>query len=201
MAAADPEVKEITLNPMSIIRALETKLTASEKDAADLKSVVQTKNAQIVKLEAENLRLKMTRTDEQLRLEVAGLRKAAGARDKELVDLKRKITMLEDSEKLALRRAAEAERKSDTLRVTLETMQKARDTAQGARAQAEQRTQDAVAQARDAERKVVEADERAKNATKPLEKMLVMADAIIKKSPSLNRNETEVKNYREARKV
>jgi chromosome segregation ATPase len=184
-----------------LLTALSERVKTSEADLVSAKALVSSKNAQITRLEMENVRLKMQRTDKELTLEVAGLRRAAGSRDKELVELNRKIKMLEDSEKLALRRASEAERKSETLRGTLEMMQKSRDRAQGECAMAEQRTQDAIAQGKEAEKRMREAQEQAKEAVKPFERLLVLADAVIKKSPSLNRNETEVKNYREARKV
>lgn len=192
------DVSHELVNAQIMARALSEKLLVAERDLKSLQGALKVKGEQVIRLEAENVRLKLVRTDEQLSLEVEGLRRAAGTRDRTLVELQRSIDQLKESEALALRRAAEAERKSAAFEGTLRTMQTARDSAQSAVAQAEQRVADALSEAAAAVRRSVDADERAKKATEPFVKLLVLAEAIVKKSPSLNRNETEVKNFRDA---
>ncbi len=181
-----------------IIRGLEEKLSATERDLKSLQGALKVKGDQLIRAEAENVRLKLVRTDEQLSLEVEGLRRAAGTRDRTLVDLQRSIDQLKASEALALRRAAEAEKKSALLEGTLRTMQTARDRAQGERAAADQLVADARAEVATADRRAAQAVLDAAKAIEPFVKLMALAEAIVKKSPSLNRNETEVKNFRDA---
>lgn len=110
----------------------------------DLGSLVSTKNAQIVRLEAENVRLKLDRTDSALKSEVAGLRAEVGAKDRKLIEQGRTIDTLREAETLALRRSADAKQQVTIYQTTLSTMQRARDAAQGAQATAEQARIDAI---------------------------------------------------------
>ena len=170
----------------------------AESEVVSLKSVVSQKNAQVVRLEAENVRLKMQRTDAELTAQVDGLRKEVGTKDRRLVEVKRTVTTMRDSEVLALRRAAEAEQKVRILQATIETMQTARD-------ESERRASASMDAVRESERltaieiaKAMAAKEEARIATKPYENLLKLAEAVVLKSPSLNRNETEAKSFRTA---
>lgn len=180
------------------IRAIEQLISELRSDNKNLESLVSQKNAQVVRLEAENVRLKMVRTDKDLQAQADGLRKEVGAKDRELVDLKRQIARFQENEKIQLGRTVAAEQKTVTLQNTLTTMQTARD-------ESERRASASADVARESERLVVEAAARAKTAqddakmaTKPFERLLTLAEAVVLKSPSLNRNETEVKSFRTA---
>ncbi len=122
-----PTMKE--LNQELLICALGEKLKAVEVDMKSLQDSVKLKNEKIIKLEAENVRLKMQRTDAELQGRVDGLRIEVGKKDRELVDLKRRIGILQGDEASILRRAASAEQKIALQQTTMETMQKARDAA------------------------------------------------------------------------
>jgi hypothetical protein len=170
----------------------------AEAEANSLKALVKEKNAQVIRLEAENVRLKMVRTDKELQAQVDGLRKEVGQKDRALVDYKRQLDKFLENEKMILVRAASAEQKVSILQATIATMQTARDVS-------ERRVEAAVCVARDAEAMSAASVERAAKAardalaaTKPFELLLKLAEAIVLKSPSLNRNEIEVKSFRTA---
>jgi DNA repair exonuclease SbcCD ATPase subunit len=129
-----PTTKE--LNQEAQITALDNRLTAVRADLKSAEDIVRLRNSQITRLEQENLRLKLDRTDTALRAEVVGLRKDVGTKDRRLVELERAIEKLKESEVISLRRAVEAERRVETFATTLATMQKARDVAQELRVSA-----------------------------------------------------------------
>lgn len=181
----------------ALFTALEGKLKAAEKEAMSLRAEVSRKDSQIAKLQAEEKRLRATRTDEQLQSEVEGLRRAVGAKDKVVIELQRALVTMKQSEAVALRRATEAERKTVMLENTLSTMQTARNVAQEQVARSEGAQRDQVARAEAAEKKCALAEA----ALKASEKIAALAGAIVKKSPSLNRNETEVKTFMAATKA
>jgi hypothetical protein len=97
------------------------------KDSHSLQSLVSTKNAAIVRLEAENLRLKMTRTDKELSTQVDALRTEVGKKDKLLVEYQKVIENYKGNEIIILRRAAVAEQKVATVQDTMTRIQKSRD--------------------------------------------------------------------------
>jgi hypothetical protein len=188
----DIVVRDIKINNLS------EHCMVAEREVKDLKGVVSQKNAQVVRLEAENVRLKMQRTDAELAGQVEGLRKEVGIKDRALVDYKRQLAIFIENEKLILARASAAEQKVATLQNTLTAMQVDRDTS-------ERRAASASDVARESERlvaqavvKAKDADERARVAVKPYENLLRLAEAVVLKSPSLNRNETEAKSFRTA---
>ncbi len=94
-----------------------------------LKALVSEKNTKIIRLEAENVRLKMTRTDKELSTQVDGLRIEVGKKDRELVDLRRQVETFKENERLTLLRATTAEQRTATFQNTLITLQAARDAA------------------------------------------------------------------------
>jgi chromosome segregation ATPase len=150
-----PTTKEI--NQEILIRALGGKLEATEADLKSLKDAVRVKNEKIVKLEAENIRLKLERTDKELSAQVDGLRTEVSKKDRELVDLKRAVGTLKENEVLLLRRASAAEQKILLQQTTMERMQKSRDAAH---AEVEAHEKDRL----DAVRKVIDYDDRLKKA-------------------------------------
>ncbi len=109
------------------IRALLEHNSGLLKDSHSLQSLVSTKNASIVRLEAENIRLKMTRTDKELSVQVDGLRAEISKKDKKLVELQKVIDTYKENEILTLRRASAAEQKIVLMQTTMGTMQKSRD--------------------------------------------------------------------------
>ncbi len=126
--ASTPTAKE--LQQEVLLLAVSDRLKATEADLASLKALVTAKNAQLTRLEAENLRLKMTRTDKDLATQVEGLRKEVGQKDRALVDYRRQLDSFLENEKIILRRAASAEAKVVTVQETLVLMQRSRDAAQ-----------------------------------------------------------------------
>lgn len=101
-----------------------------ERDVKSLTALVSAKNASIIRLETENGRLKMARTDKELSTQVDGLRIEVGKKDRELVDLRRRLDVFVENEKIILRRAANAEQKVAIVQETLVRMQRSRDAAQ-----------------------------------------------------------------------
>lgn len=150
-----PSTKEI--NQEILIRAIGGKLESTEADLKSLQDVVKVKNEKIVRLEAENIRLKLQRTDAELQGQVDGLRIEVGKKDRELVDLKRAIGTLKENEVLLLRRASAAEQKISLQQITMERMQKSRDAAH---AEVETHDKDRL----DAVRQIVDYDDRLKKA-------------------------------------
>jgi len=169
-----------------------------ESEVLSLKSLVREKNAQVIRLEAENVRLKMARTDKELQGQVDGLRKEVGQKDRALVDYKRQLDKFTENEKLLLVRTASAEQKTVTLQNTLTTMQIARDKSERRAGRSHDVARESERAVELAEIRIKEANEKSKLATKPFGRLLVLAEAIVLKSPSLNRNETEVKSFRTA---
>lgn len=112
-----------------LLLAVGDRLKATEADLASLKSLVSAKNVQITRLETDNVRLKMLRADKELAVQVEGLRHEVGRKDRELVDLRRKLEAFQENEKITLHRAAVAEQKVATVQNTLVTMQRSRDAA------------------------------------------------------------------------
>lgn len=122
-----PTTKEV--NQEILIVGLNGRINTLESDKVSLGALVSSKNSQITRLEAENLRLKMTRTDKELAVQVEGLRFEVGKKDRESVDLKRKLETFQDNEKIILRRAVAAEQKIVVMQNTMMTMQRGRDAA------------------------------------------------------------------------
>jgi len=125
--SSGPTTKEI--NQALLIDALGERLKLAEANEKSLQDVVRGKNAQIIRLEAENARLKMQRSDAELGTQVVGLRAEVGKKDRELVDLKRSNATFKENEIIILRRAAAAEQKIIVMQTTMETFQKSRDAA------------------------------------------------------------------------
>jgi|KBSSwiStaDraftv2_1062776.scaffolds.fasta_scaffold03148_21 chromosome segregation ATPase len=145
------------LNQILIIEALNERLKSVEGDVRSAEERVKLQNDKILRLEAENIRLKMQRTDVELSKQVDGLRTEVGKKDKELVELRRRIDTLQSDQVSILRRATVAEEKIKIFQNTIETIQKGRDAAAE---KAEQANQDRL----DALRKMVDAEDRAKKA-------------------------------------
>lgn len=145
------------INRALVIIALNDRLKVLEGDLKSAETRVKLQNDKILKLEAENTRLKMERTDRELTTQVEGLKIEVGKKDRELVDLRRRIGTFEENEAIILRRAAVAEQKTAVMQATIETMQKGRDAACE---RAEQHDQDRL----DAVRKMIDAQDRAKKA-------------------------------------
>jgi chromosome segregation ATPase len=154
-ALSGPTTKEIQQDIALV--ALRASLSASQADLAALKSLISSKNVQITRLEAENVRLKMTRTDKELATQVDGLRHEVGRKDRALVDYRRQLNTFLENEKVILHRAAVAEQKVLTVQNTLTTMQRARDAAQ---LEVEKHERDRL----DAVRTMIAAQDRAKTA-------------------------------------
>lgn len=152
IVSAAPTTQE--LNQLILIEALNTKLTSVEADLRSAEERVKIQNDKILKFEAENVRLKMQRTDAELSKQVDGLRIEVGKKDKELVDLRRRIDTLQDDQVSILRRATIAEEKTKIFQNTIETMQKGRDAAAERADRSDQDRLDAV-------RKMVTAQDRA----------------------------------------
>jgi chromosome segregation ATPase len=188
-----PSTKEA--NQLAEIKALAGRLESMEKDAKEQSSELGQKAERIRRLETELMKLKETRTDDQLALEVKSLRLAVSAKDRNAVELTRAIEHLKDAEKVALNRAKDAERKTPALETTIGTMQKARDAAETRCTAAEQAFREAHSRANALEVDKKAAEELTKGIVVGLNKIVVLAEAIVKKSPSLNRNETEVKIF------
>jgi chromosome segregation ATPase len=148
-----PTTKEI--NQGLLIEALGDKLKVVEGDLKSLQDVVRLKNEKVLKLEAENIRLKMQRTDAELATQVDGLRTEVGKKDRELVELRRRLETLQENEAIILRRAATAEEKVKVMQTTMGTMQRARDTAHEDVERHDRERLDAV-------RQMVDAQDRAK---------------------------------------
>ncbi|MGI0148709.1 MAG: hypothetical protein ACREDF_04160, partial [Thermoplasmata archaeon] len=91
------------------------------------------KGQRIISLEAEVVRLRMLRTDEQLRSEVDGLREQVGKKDREIDRLQKEAARFVEGERAAIVRAQQAEQRTAHFQGTLETMQRARDEAQAER--------------------------------------------------------------------
>jgi hypothetical protein len=128
-----------------------------ERDNKDLKALVSAKNSSIIKLETENGRLKMTRSDKELVTQVEGLRKEVGLKDRALIDYKRQLDIFLENEKIILRRAANAEQKVVTVQETLVRMQRSRDAAH---VEVEKHDRDRL----EAVRTMIDASDRAKKA-------------------------------------
>jgi chromosome segregation ATPase len=123
-----PTTKEV--NQELTIIALGDRLKLLEADLKSAGEISKVTNERVRKLEAENIRLKMERTDKELASQVEGLRKEVGKKDKELVELKRELEKFKENEKVILHRAAVADQKVTTVQNTLVTMQRSRDAAQ-----------------------------------------------------------------------
>lgn len=113
----------------STIRRFEEHVASQHKDKTSLERLVQEKNSRILSLEAENIRLKMLRTDAELRTQVDGLRTEVGKKDRELVELRRVIEKFKDNEKSLLGRTAAAEQRALTFQENMKLMQADRDSA------------------------------------------------------------------------
>jgi chromosome segregation ATPase len=90
---------------------------------------VRVQGDKVLRLEAELVRLRMQRTDAALAAEVDGLRTEVGKKDRELVELRRKLASLQENEAIVLHRAAVADQKVSTVQNTLAAMQRGRDAA------------------------------------------------------------------------
>jgi hypothetical protein len=130
LALTPESVADELAESRATLRRFEERIIELAKDSASLKALVSEKNTQIVRLEAENVRLKMTRTDAELGKQVDGLRIEVGKKDRELVDLRRAVEKYQGNEKILLGRALLAEQKTLAFQNTLITAQVARDAAQ-----------------------------------------------------------------------
>lgn len=175
-APSEAETSIKDLNREIQLRAISTRLIETEKDLDEAKKLVSHKNAQITKLETENVRLKMQRTDRELAVQVDALRSEVGKKDRENVELRRRIEALQENEAIILRRAASAEQKVVLMQGTMETFQKSRDKAHldvekhdRERLDAVRQMVDAQDRAKKAETKLAELEGRGK-AVKPIAK-------------------------------
>lgn len=157
-ALSSPTSKEI--NQEILIRTMGGKLTAVESDLKSLQDAVKVKNEKVIKLEAENIRLKLQRTDVELQSQVDGLRVEVGKKDKELVELRRRVEILQGDEASILRRASAAEQKIILMQTTMGTMQKSRDAAHLEVEQHDKDRLEAVRKAIDFEDRLKKANER-----------------------------------------
>lgn len=149
------------LNQAIQLTAIGDRLKSTEADLKSLQDVVRLKNEKVLKLETENVRLKMQRTDAELATQVDALRVEVGKKDRELVDLKKRITTLQENEALILRRASSAEQKISIMQNTMRTMQRARDAAH---IEVEKHDRERL----DAVRQMVGSEDRAKKAEQRL---------------------------------
>ena len=133
-------------------------------------------NAKVIRLEAEVIRLRMTRTDKDLTTQVEGLRHEVGRKDREAVDLRRALDTALENGVLTLRRATSAEQKIATLQNTLMTFQKARDAAY---AEVEKHDRERL----DAVRQMVDAVDRAKKAEARIEELEKKGKPVAKVDP------------------
>lgn len=127
-----------------LLIAVSDKLKETEADLKSLQDVVKAKNEKVTKLEAENIRLKMERTDKELTSQVEGLRIEVGKKDRELVELRKAVQTFKENEILTLRRVSAAEQKILLQQTTMERMQKSRDAAHAAVEQHDKDRLDAV---------------------------------------------------------
>lgn len=111
------------------IRRFQEHLPTVAAEKRSLENVLQQKNSKVLALEAENVRLKMQRTDKENDALVDALRKEVGAKDKRLVELQRVIDRHVENEKITLARATAAEQQTKAFQQTLAHMQVARDAA------------------------------------------------------------------------
>jgi plasmid maintenance system antidote protein VapI len=174
------------------LRAACDRLLETEKDLASAKTLISSKNAQVTRLEAENLRLKMERTDKELAVQVDGLRREVGQKDRLKIDLERANAALKDSEILTLRRAAGLDQKIVTLQNTLVSMQKARDLAQATQEAAEQARVDAVREMVNSSDKVQKLEERAKAFESLAQMVKKLEDTIAKFPPAILKSSKEL---------
>lgn len=136
------DLKAECLNARVIAVSLSDKLKETENDLKSLQTAHRIKGDRILQLEAEVLRLKMLRSDEQNRVEVEALRKEVSKKDHEVVRLSKLVTSLQDREKELLFQAREADRRADesaerlrAFQNTCEAMQRDRDGAIKAKAE------------------------------------------------------------------
>lgn len=139
MTLTPEQLKEV--NRAAIIDGLTARLTEVEGDLASLRTAHALKCRSVTSLEAEVVRLRMTRTDDQARAEVDRLRAEIGRKDREACHLKTALANAEDRERKSLLRALQAERRADerseSFRATVDAMQSARASAQEKAAVAE----------------------------------------------------------------
>jgi len=145
------------------IRIFEERLAEIARDNRSLEKLVKEKNSRILTIEAENIRLRMLRTDESLRSDVTGLRTEVGKKDRELTELRRVIERLTENEKSLLGRTAAAEQRAATFQSTAVLIQAARDAAdekleaaEEARLEAVRKMVDAVSKREGLEKRVVD---------------------------------------------
>lgn len=125
---APPTAKEVELE--LTLGRFETRLSELAQDKRSLVDQLKVQSDKVIRLEAEVVRLRMTRTDAELSTQVDGLRKEVGKKDRELVDFRRELEKFRENEKVILHRAATADAKVATVQNTLVTMQRSRDAAQ-----------------------------------------------------------------------
>ena len=144
------------------IRRFEEHVANQHRDKTSLEDVLKQKNAKVTALEAENVRLKMQRTDKENDALVDALRKEVGAKDKRIVELQRVIDKHVENEKIILGRAIAAEQRTNTFQQTLAHMQAARDAsdakldaAEEARLESVRKMVDAVSAREGLDRKIL----------------------------------------------
>jgi len=152
------------LNLESIIDALKGKLIETEKDLRSLQVAHSLKGQKMISLEAEIVRLRMLRTDEQLRAEVDGLRCAVSKKDQEVSRLSQEISKMQGREKDLLSKAREAERRSGEIETRLEAfketcavMERNRDVANAVASEEKKAAATSKAEAEKAKEQVREA--------------------------------------------
>lgn len=150
-----PTTKELELE--LTINRFQDAFAEVAKEKRSLVDQLKIQSDKVIRLEAQNVGLKMTRTDKELSSQVDGLRIEVGKKDRELVDLKRRLQTLQENEALILRRAASAEEKIRIQQTTMETFQKSRDAAHEAVERHDRERLEAV-------RTMIEAQDRAKKA-------------------------------------
>jgi len=152
---AGPTTNEI--NQAIQLDAIGKLLKSTEGDLSAARERVKALNDRTLKLETENVRLKMQRTDAELGKQVDGLRVEVGKKDRELLELRKRIAALQENEVIILRRAAVAEQKIVVMQNTIETMQRGRDAAY-------EQTEKHDRERLDAVRSMIDAQDRAKRA-------------------------------------
>lgn len=187
MALTPEQVKIVNLE--SIVEALTRKLDETEKDLKSLQTAHSLKGRRIIELEAEVVRLRMLRTDEQLRGEVDGLREQVSSKDKTIDRLQKNAVKLAQAELDSIARVRKAEQRTEHFQATLETMQHARDEAQENLAVAKREFEAAVVAKDQAGRLWAEADALSKS----LEKIREQAVKAVRALPPIARKSKEVR--------
>lgn len=159
---APPTAKEVELE--LALKRFQDLMVEKANERRSLENQLKVQSDKVLRLEAEVVRLKMTRTDAQLAAEVDGLRKEVGKKDRETVELRRELDKVrsdwKDTEKILLLRTSTAEDKAATFQRTFQTMQASRDAADTKVAEADRARAEAVTQMIAASDRARKAEER-----------------------------------------